>query len=133
MAAGLTLFARHLNQLQVTLDGNFHLNRYTKNTDPHDASLFRGRSYFPEDEAYQDYVKKVVLNSKTDVDHDSFKSGSLLLILVLIQKFDCGHLEVLRKQNSTKKFKNMAVTGKVNTQCSHVFIMSSVDLQIGER
>ncbi|KAF8878036.1 hypothetical protein CPB84DRAFT_1852501 [Gymnopilus junonius] len=86
---------RHLIQLQLTLDGNFHLNRYIKNTDPHDASLFRGRAYFPEDGSYQDYVKKVVLASKSD-------------------KYNCGHLEVLRKQNATKKFKNMAVTGKVS-------------------
>ncbi|KAF7372608.1 CxC2 domain-containing protein [Mycena venus] len=31
------------------------------------------------------------------------------------------------------KFKNMAVTGTVNCQCSHVFILSSVDLHLGER
>ncbi|KAF8873364.1 hypothetical protein CPB84DRAFT_1895273, partial [Gymnopilus junonius] len=105
---------RHLNQLQLTLDGNFHLNCYVKNTDPHDTSLFHGRSYFPDDSMYADYVRKVVLKGSSD-------------------KFNCGHLEVLRKQNSSKKFKNMAVTGKVNTQCSHVFILSSVDLQISER
>ncbi|KAK7016485.1 CxC2 domain-containing protein [Favolaschia claudopus] len=32
-----------------------------------------------------------------------------------------------------KKFKNMAITGTVNAQCSHVFILSSVDLHYGEK
>ncbi|KAF8907702.1 hypothetical protein CPB84DRAFT_1744604 [Gymnopilus junonius] len=68
----------HLIQLQLTLDGNFHLNRYIKNTDPHDP-------HFSGDEP-----------------------------IFLKMKYNCGHLEVLRKQNTTKKFKNMAVTGKVS-------------------
>ncbi|KAF8966729.1 hypothetical protein BDZ97DRAFT_1756333 [Flammula alnicola] len=105
---------RHLIQMQMTLDGNFHLNRYIKNTDPHDTSLFRGRAYIPDDQVYQDYVKKIVLATKAD-------------------KYNCGHLEVLRKQNAVKKFKNMAVSGSANGQCGHVFVKSSVDLQMGER
>ncbi|KAF7293345.1 CxC2 domain-containing protein [Mycena kentingensis (nom. inval.)] len=32
-----------------------------------------------------------------------------------------------------KKFKNMAVTGTLNCQCSHVFVLSSVDMHYGER
>ncbi|KAK7046323.1 CxC2 domain-containing protein [Favolaschia claudopus] len=38
--------------------------------------------------------------------------------------------------NSTedkRKFKNMAVTGTVNCQCSHVFVLSCVDLHYGEK
>jgi hypothetical protein len=39
----------------------------------------------------------------------------------------CNYLKVVNKQNK-KQFKNMAITGTVNCQCSHVFILSSVDL-----
>ncbi|KAF8958224.1 hypothetical protein BDZ97DRAFT_2061764 [Flammula alnicola] len=57
---------RHLIQMQMMLNGNFHLNRYIKNTDPHDTSLFRGLAYIPDDQVYQDYVKKIVLATKAD-------------------------------------------------------------------
>ncbi|KAJ7236499.1 hypothetical protein C8J57DRAFT_1247744 [Mycena rebaudengoi] len=39
---------------------------------------------------------------------------------------------VVNKQDK-KKFKNMAITGTVNCQCSHVFVLSCVDLQYGEK
>ncbi|KAF7371487.1 CxC2 domain-containing protein [Mycena venus] len=42
------------------------------------------------------------------------------------------YLKVVNKQDK-KKFKNMAITGTVNCQCSHVFILSSVDLPHAER
>jgi hypothetical protein len=41
-------------------------------------------------------------------------------------------LAAINKQNR-KKFKNMDITGIVNIQCSHVYIKSSVDLQLGEK
>ena len=46
----------HLNQTVLTLDGNHHLNKFVKNTDPNDISLFRGRAYIPEDSQYQAYL-----------------------------------------------------------------------------
>jgi hypothetical protein len=49
-----------------------------------------------------------------------------------IQKSTCSYLNAVNKQDR-KKFKNMEITGIVNIQCSHVFIKSSVDLQLGER
>ena len=49
-----------------------------------------------------------------------------------MQKAPCDHLNVYTKQNR-KKFKNMEITGIVNIQCSHVFIKSTVDLQLGEK
>ncbi|KAF9538704.1 hypothetical protein CPC08DRAFT_604681, partial [Agrocybe pediades] len=42
---------------QFTADGNHHSNRYLKNTDPDDISLFEGKAYFPEDGEYKEYVK----------------------------------------------------------------------------
>ncbi|KAF4608969.1 hypothetical protein EYR40_001322 [Pleurotus pulmonarius] len=102
---------RHLNQLQRTLDGNFQCNKMRKNTDPDDVSLYKGCGYFPNDTAFRqglDLLPK----------HD--------------QKSTCSFLKVVNKQNSSK-FKNMDVTGTVNTQCSHVYILASVDLYMGER
>ncbi|KAJ6474802.1 hypothetical protein C8R45DRAFT_935329 [Mycena sanguinolenta] len=93
----------HLNQSQRTLDGNHQCNQFSKNTDPDDVSLCAGNAYFPLDSIYQDYLKSV----KTST-------------------------EVVNKQDK-KKFKNMAITGTVNCQCSHVFILSSVDLPHAER
>ena len=49
-----------------------------------------------------------------------------------MQKAPCDHLNVHTKQNR-KKFKNMEITGVVNIQCSHIFIKSTVDLQLGEK
>jgi hypothetical protein len=45
---------------------------------------------------------------------------------------DCDHLSALNKQDR-KKFRNMDITGIVCVQCSHVFIKSTVDLQLGEK
>ncbi|KAJ6479795.1 hypothetical protein C8R45DRAFT_1101241 [Mycena sanguinolenta] len=47
-------------------------------------------------------------------------------------KSTCNYLKVVNKQDK-KKFKNMAITGTVNCQCSHVFILASVDLPHAER
>ncbi|KAF9030929.1 hypothetical protein BJ165DRAFT_1358497 [Panaeolus papilionaceus] len=103
---------RHLNQLQLTTDGNHQANRYMKNTDPLSRSLYNGSAYFPEHNEYQDYLKRV--------------NG------VAAEKTTCTFLNAAEKQDR-KKFKNMDITGIVNIQCSHVFIKSSVDLQLGER
>ncbi|KAF9545130.1 hypothetical protein CPC08DRAFT_823958 [Agrocybe pediades] len=103
---------RHLNQTQFTADGNHHSNRYLKNTDPDDISLFEGKAYFPEDSEYQKYIKRLPQNTK--------------------EKVPCEHLKAISALNR-KKFKNMDITGIVNIQCSHVFIKSMVDLQLGEK
>ncbi|KAJ7601509.1 hypothetical protein DFH06DRAFT_1352712 [Mycena polygramma] len=102
---------RHLNQSQRTLDGNHQCNQFSKNTDPDDISLCAGKSYFPLDSEYQQYLKDVPLSTA---------------------KATCNYLKVVNKQDK-KKFKNMAITGTVNCQCSHVFILSCVDLPHAER
>ncbi|KAJ7067667.1 hypothetical protein C8F01DRAFT_1342934 [Mycena amicta] len=102
---------RHLNQIQRTMDGNFQCNQFSKNTDPDDVSLFNGRGYFPREEEYKSYLVKIPVSK---------------------EKSTCTYLTVVNKQDR-KKFKNMSVTGTVNVQCSHVFILSTADLHHGER
>ncbi|KAJ7811336.1 hypothetical protein B0H14DRAFT_2606597 [Mycena olivaceomarginata] len=57
---------------------------------------------------------------------------TVLAIILSKTKSTCNYLKVVNKQDK-KKFKNMAITGTVNCQCSHVFILSSVDLPHAER
>ncbi|KAJ7261662.1 hypothetical protein C8J57DRAFT_1232508 [Mycena rebaudengoi] len=102
---------RHLNQSQRTLDGNFQCNQFTKITDPDDVSLCAGKGYFPLDSEYREYLTRVPVSK---------------------EKSTCNYLKAVNKQDK-KKFKNMAITGTVNCQCSHVFILSCVDLYHGER
>ncbi|KAF7349823.1 CxC2 domain-containing protein [Mycena venus] len=102
---------RHLNQRQQTLDGNFQCNQYSKNSDPDDVSLCKGRGQFPLDSEYKEYLASIPVST---------------------EKSTCNYLKVVNKQDK-KKFKNMAITGTVNVQCSHVFILSCADLQLGER
>ncbi|KAJ7807726.1 hypothetical protein B0H13DRAFT_1669073 [Mycena leptocephala] len=102
---------RHLNQSQRTLDGNHQCNQFSKNTDPDGISLCAGKAYFPLDSEYQDYLKSVPTST---------------------EKAMCNYLKVVNKQDK-KKFKNMAITGTVNCQCSHVFILSCVHLPHAER
>ncbi|KAK7035593.1 hypothetical protein R3P38DRAFT_3183388 [Favolaschia claudopus] len=102
---------RHLNQQRDTLDGNFHCNKAKKNTDPTDVSLHCGKAYFPTNE-----VLKSHLDKRSEPE----------------PKSTCNYLKAVKNQDK-KKFKNMEITGIVNTQCSHVFVKASVDLQFGER
>ncbi|CAA7271018.1 unnamed protein product [Cyclocybe aegerita] len=103
---------RHLNQTQHTLDGNHHTNKFIKNTDLDNVSLFGGRACFPDDAIFQAYLKSQPAD--------------------LPEKTTCSYLNAVNKQNR-KKFNNMDITGIVNAQCGHVFVKSSVDLQLGER
>ncbi|KAJ7933210.1 hypothetical protein B0H13DRAFT_1592433, partial [Mycena leptocephala] len=102
---------RHLNQSQRTLDGNFQCNQFNKNTDPDDVSLCAGKCYFPLESEYKEYLGKIPVSK---------------------EKSTCNYLKAVNKQDKSK-FRNMAVTGTINCQCSHVFILSCVDLHHGER
>ncbi|KAJ7884770.1 hypothetical protein B0H14DRAFT_2564170 [Mycena olivaceomarginata] len=102
---------RRLNQRQQTLDGNFQCNQYSENSDPDDVSLCKGRGQFTLDSEYKEYLASIPVST---------------------EKSTCNYLKVVNKQDK-KKFKNMAITGTVNVQCSHVFILSCADLQLGER
>ncbi len=74
---------RHLNQLQLTADGNYHLGRYTKNTDPDDISLYDGKAYFPREDEYKEYLKGIPANSK----EASWMRGPSMQIYVTDQVF----------------------------------------------
>ncbi|KAJ7185127.1 hypothetical protein B0H12DRAFT_1083229, partial [Mycena haematopus] len=102
---------RHLRQQRDTLDGNFHCTKSTKNTDPNSYSLYKGSGFFPTDQALKEQLEKAIVK----VEHPT-----------------CNYLKAVNNQDK-KKFKNMEITGIVNVQCSHVFIRTSVDLQLGER
>ncbi|TEB31109.1 hypothetical protein FA13DRAFT_1754893 [Coprinellus micaceus] len=104
----------HLCQLQLAADGNHQANQYSKNTDPLIRSLFAGRAHFPTDEELKSHLSPTP-GSEPDAE-----------------KSTCTHLNAADKQDR-KKFKNMDITGVVSVQCSHVFIKSMVDLQLGEK
>ncbi|KAJ7936390.1 hypothetical protein B0H13DRAFT_1853452 [Mycena leptocephala] len=70
------------------------------------SSLLPGKGYFPLDSEYQEYLKSVPKST---------------------EKSACNYHKVVNKQDK-KKFKNMVITGTVNCQCSHVFMLSCVDL-----
>jgi len=59
--------SRHLNQIQLTADGNFHANRYKKNSSEKDYSLFRGLAYYPLAEVYTDYLSSLPTNDHLEV------------------------------------------------------------------
>ena len=120
---------RHLNQSQRTLDGNHQCNQFSKNTDPDDVSLCAGTAYFPLESKYQTYLKSVPDSTEASCSHQPCLSS---ILIRPVQKSTCNYLKVVNKQDK-KKFKNMAITGTVNCQCSHVFILSCVDLPHAER
>ncbi|EAU89719.2 hypothetical protein CC1G_07444 [Coprinopsis cinerea okayama7 len=111
-SATLPMAFRHLNQLQLTADGNHHANQYMKNTDPLSRSVFKGRAYFPDEDMYHAYLGSLGPNET--------------------EKSTCSHLNAAEKQDR-KKFKRMRVTGVVKIDCAHLFVKAMVDLQLGER
>ena len=42
-----------------TADGNHHANKFSKNSDPDDVSLFHGKGIFPEESDFQKYIKNL--------------------------------------------------------------------------
>lgn len=63
MYEGLTVFS-HLRALFLTIDGNHHANRYKKNTDKNDKTLFSGSAYFPKTHEYEDYLEPIEVNKE---------------------------------------------------------------------
>ncbi|KAK1235929.1 hypothetical protein PQX77_000828 [Marasmius sp. AFHP31] len=99
---------RHLNMMYTTLDGNSKTRRFRKGGGK-DHSLYHGQSYFDDNKAYAKFLKK---------------AGKL--------KFDepipdCDNVKAVSKLTELAAH-GMAVTGTVNHQCSHVFIMGVTDM-----
>ncbi|KAH6894792.1 hypothetical protein BKA70DRAFT_1117388 [Coprinopsis sp. MPI-PUGE-AT-0042] len=103
----------HLHQIRLTADGNFRQNHLAKNTEKTSTSFFEGRGYFPDTEEYNAHIKSPSNNKEGD-------------------KTDCAFLKAANKQDK-KKFIGCDISGVLNIQCPHVFILSSVDLELGEK
>ncbi|KAH6910251.1 hypothetical protein BKA70DRAFT_1100708 [Coprinopsis sp. MPI-PUGE-AT-0042] len=103
---------RHLKQIRLTLDGNYHANHLIKHSDPNHESFFEGRAFFPPPELWKQVVDGIGL----DID----------------EKPACAYLKAVSKQ-VTKKFIGCDLSGVVNIQCPHVFIISTVNLKRGEK
>jgi hypothetical protein len=52
-------FLRHLTSLSIVLDGNHHANRYKKNTDDFDCSIWKGVGYFAVKDDYKEYINAI--------------------------------------------------------------------------
>ncbi|KAH6916341.1 hypothetical protein BKA70DRAFT_1502308 [Coprinopsis sp. MPI-PUGE-AT-0042] len=103
---------RHLKQVRLTLDGNYHANHLIKHSDPNLVSYFEGRAFFPEPEPFELVMKGLGLD--------------------INEKPTCAYLKAVSKQE-TKKFIGCDISGIVNIQCPHVFIVSTVNLKGGEK
>ncbi|KAH6905648.1 hypothetical protein BKA70DRAFT_1107378 [Coprinopsis sp. MPI-PUGE-AT-0042] len=103
---------RHLKQIRLTLDGNYHANHLIKHSDPNLESFFEGRAFFP----HPDLFKQVLDGIGLDFD----------------EKPACAYLKAVSKQ-VTKKFIGCDISGIINVQCPHVFILSTVNMKRGEK
>ncbi|KAF9541334.1 hypothetical protein CPC08DRAFT_650609 [Agrocybe pediades] len=102
---------RHLHQIALTADGNFHTTRYKKNGSTDDYSLFAGRAYYGEQENFKRYLRSLPAKDIED-------------------KVTCA---VKAVTNQNRVVDNLAETGTINIQCPHCVVLSTVDLQRGER
>ncbi|KAF9471253.1 hypothetical protein BDN70DRAFT_977471 [Pholiota conissans] len=96
-----------LNCLMLMADGHFGLQRLAKVDDPDDISFLDGAGLFPPDSEYNNFVFHI--------------------------KVTCSRFNAVEMQNKMK-FKGSIITGVLAIQCNrHVFYISMVDLQKGER
>ncbi|KAK7013621.1 hypothetical protein VNI00_019465 [Paramarasmius palmivorus] len=102
----------HLHQSRFTIDGNYQANHILKKGAKTDTYLWRDNGYF---ENADDYDRLC-----------GFKEPDKT------EKSVCGHLGALNKQNRAK-FKNTDISGIVNVQCDHIFVLASGNLKLGER
>ncbi|SJL02890.1 uncharacterized protein ARMOST_06231 [Armillaria ostoyae] len=102
----------NMRQMQITGDGNFHINKQEKNTDPDDIALVGGRGIYPSCEDWETYLKEVVKP----------KGGG--------KKVPCNNHKAVTSQNA--QFDNCEYTGVGQIQCSHVFVKATADFQKGE-
>jgi hypothetical protein len=111
-----------------TADGNHHSNRYVKNTDRSDTSLWdRFFGYFPPARAYKDYLDKL-----PETKEVSQNFALAIFPYYSFQKSTCNFITAVNAQNK-KKFRGNDETGIINVQCSHVFVEGCVNMFAGER
>ncbi|KAK1221489.1 hypothetical protein PQX77_015723, partial [Marasmius sp. AFHP31] len=102
-------FLRHLIMMYTTLDGNCKTRRFQKQGDKFDFSLYKGRSYFPPNNEYSEFLEQA-------------KKKKLVEPVP-----DCDSVKVITCLTDTATH-GMAVTGTVHHQCSHVLIMGITDM-----
>ncbi|KAJ3573929.1 hypothetical protein NP233_g2102 [Leucocoprinus birnbaumii] len=89
---------KHTLTLFLALDGNFRLNQKFKNGDRNDVPLNKGKAYFVNNVAFEEYLKL----------HDDGAT----------QNSTCSKLKAVRQQQMIK-FSDMVYSGVVATQCRH--------------
>ncbi|SJL15315.1 uncharacterized protein ARMOST_18808 [Armillaria ostoyae] len=108
---------RHMNQLQLTGDGNFHVNKAEANpinSDPEDLPLVGGRGVYPDRQEWENYLK--------EAEAIKPKGGG--------KKVPCNNHKAVTSQNA--RFENCKYTGVAQVQCSHVFVRATADFLKGE-
>ncbi|KAF9536538.1 hypothetical protein CPC08DRAFT_595712, partial [Agrocybe pediades] len=104
---------RFLITMMLMADGHFGLQRLGKVDDPDDISLLEGCGVFPSDAEYNEYVRNIVAYSE--------------------EKTTCSKFNAIELQNKLK-FRGSVITGVLGVEClRHMFFISMVDLQKGER
>ena len=125
----LRLSISHKYTLFLSVDGNFHLQRKNKKSDPDDTALNDSHAYFMKLEDFNTYLGVV---KPSDEVRKSFHFEQTLLTFP--QKGTCAHLRAAHMQNIIK-FKNAVISGMIGIQCArHSFYMpcGMVDLKKGE-
>lgn len=120
---------KHTVEQRFTSDGNFQLNQYMKRREDDDHSFWEGNGYFPSQAVLGEYLRKADVRVEASQQPRKRLPATTNMSP---KKSTCSFLKAVNNQNQSK-FKNMRVTGVVNTQCDHVFVWSTVDLQKGEK
>ncbi|KAJ3564219.1 hypothetical protein NP233_g8437 [Leucocoprinus birnbaumii] len=89
---------KHTLTLFLALDGNYRLNQKFKNSDRNDVPLNKGKAYFVDNVAFEEYLKL----------HDDGAT----------QNSTCSKLKAVRQQQMIK-FSDTVYSGVVATQCRH--------------
>lgn len=120
---------KHAIRMHLTNDGNFHLNLYRKKRSVDDVyfELWGENGYSPSSSNLREYLSKIKVQTEV-----STVRRHLMTVLTKSQKSQCSFLVAVNFQNKGK-FKNQEVTGVVHTQCDHIIVRATVDLQRGER
>ncbi|EIW63087.1 uncharacterized protein TRAVEDRAFT_83518, partial [Trametes versicolor FP-101664 SS1] len=108
---------RYLYRIIFCADGNYSLQKKTKQGDPNDIALSTGQGFFiPHSKMYADLDKK---------ERERDTGGS--------QPITCDAFKVVRSQR-TGKFKHVDVSGVLSYSCDHMHFRpgATVDLQTTE-
>ncbi|KAL0564926.1 hypothetical protein V5O48_017109 [Marasmius crinis-equi] len=103
---------RHLNMMYTTLDGNSKTRRFAKGKGD-EVFLYGGKAQFPPSDEYAAFLKRAKEKNIAEPTPD------------------CDSVKVVSRLTDLATH-SMAVTGTVNHQCSHIFIMGVTDMYASE-